>query len=30
MAIIIDKIKALNEYFNGVMNHADYHTDENL
>lgn len=27
MAIAIDKIEALNEYFNGVMNRADHHAD---
>lgn len=27
MAITIDKIEALNEYFNGVMNRADHHAD---
>lgn len=27
MAIEINKIEALNEYFNGVMNRADHHAD---
>ncbi len=27
MSITIDKIEALNEYFNGVMNRSDHHAD---